>query len=133
MIYFCCILHFILLLTTMDILHTVDSITDLKKARAVVKGQITKANRLVEDASGISKEVLQSRLDMLQEMWKRFEAIQLKIELIINEESIDDEISYRVDMEDKYYTIKDLLLIQHAQFEQEHHTNGRRNEQSSGH
>lgn len=105
--------------TNMDILQNIDSIIDLKKARAVVKSQLTKADRLVEDLPNISKEILQSRLDMIQEMWRRFETIQLKIELKMNEGDVEEEVTYRAQMEDKYYKIKDLIQIRQCQLEQD--------------
>lgn len=100
----------------MEILQNVDSVKDLKKARTVVKGQITKADRLVEDEN-TSKEILNDRLDMLQEIWDRFQVIQLKIELKTNEEDINNEISYRTEMEDKYYKLKDLIHTRLKQLE----------------
>lgn len=54
---------------------------ELKKARTVIKGELTTADRLVEELNNIQKEIINSRMKTLEDYCETFELLQLQKEM----------------------------------------------------
>ncbi|XP_054279273.1 uncharacterized protein K02A2.6-like [Macrosteles quadrilineatus] len=99
-----------------------ETLSELKKARAVVKGQLTRAERMLEELSGIKVDSIRTRLSVIHAYWERFELIQHNIEVKTDEEQLDTEITYRTDMEDMYFKIVDVLQLRLSELERVNET-----------
>ncbi|XP_054259297.1 uncharacterized protein K02A2.6-like [Macrosteles quadrilineatus] len=99
-----------------------ETLSELKKARAVVKGQLTRAGRMLEELSSIKIDSIRTRLSVIHAYWERFEQIQHNIEVKTDEEELDTEITYRTDMEDMYFKIVDVLQLRLSELERVNET-----------
>lgn len=85
----------------MDNIHLLN-ITELQKARTVVKVQLGKAEKCIDELKDMPKEVVRNKMKTLQDYCTRYEAIQFQIDIKSKEEDLEKEIDYRAEIEEKY-------------------------------
>lgn len=83
---------------------TEKSLPQLKKIRKVVKGQFTKAKRLITDH--LNETDAPDKLELIEDFWSRYNEVQNEIDQLSEEKDIDKEIEFRCNMEDEYLDLK---------------------------
>lgn len=83
----------------------------LVRKRATIKANMTRLHKGIEDITPLETHKFQSRLQLLETYWKSFETIQDEIEATApDERSLQAQEDERAELENRYLTIKDLIL-----------------------
>lgn len=77
-----------------------EDLQKLKKTRAVIKGQFTKAKRHAEGNPTLNE--LSVKLNAIAEYWDHYKRIQDSIDSLTDENELENEIECRCNVEDEY-------------------------------
>ena len=104
-----------------------EKVYKLKTLRKTIKTQLTNVNKYLMSQDSITTQDVSTRLEFVDELFCKFQNIQDHIDLLVNEESLHDEVQYRDELESNLICtkvkLKQLLVSLQDKVSKEHHSN----------
>lgn len=85
-------------------LTEMDGLQKIKKVRTIIKGQFTRAKN--QSTENFTSFELEEKLSLIEDTWRRYKELQNKIDELVDEENLEQEVEYRCSMESHYMGLR---------------------------